>query len=295
MSAEEFKTRLEATRQEIARVEAEMESLGQAKDRAIAAGDGATAVKLKHQVDVLQKPLEDLVITKAAFEAKLRIYKVNEAVALKVRQRLAGELWPSALLLYDQVKGIQAELGPVLEKITQLNDEMLSLANQHKALIGDKIYTPRVPMTEVWYVAANTKLDSLPKLLDVRLPAERERNRVADQLKEQKPTISKILKKINIDWPLCPACGAELLAQRYELAEDGTKGHAEMRCPKHPDQWLSVTIPARPVLSAAGLLIPTKGPLPSGDVSGSVPYKIHSHNLAQPGLTEQNKGVEKTK
>jgi len=232
--------------------------------------------------------LEDLVITKAAYETKLRIIKFNEVDALQIRKRLSDELWPKALTEYEQLKQLQTQLQPVVRKATELKNEMSALILQHNRLMcGDKLWNPPLEIPPEFYVAAEAKLTDPPKLFDTRLSTDRERDHITEQLKKQKPIVSKILSIVKIDWPVCPICETELLAQmrRFELAPDQSKGYVEMSCTKHSDQWISVTIPARPALSAAGHLIPTKGPLALGDIVGSVPYK--SHGLAEmPGLTK---------
>jgi hypothetical protein len=300
LSAEDFRGRLETTKQEIVDVNGKMEALSQAKERAISMGDAAAAKnanrELQQQLPALQKRLEDLTIDRAAFETKLRIHKMNEPKAANIRKHLAEDLWPNAKSLHEQFRAFQAGLRPVLEKGTQMNNEFLALANEHKQLIGEKIYTPRLPIPQEFYAAAAVKLEPLPKSLDVRLPAERERDRVAEQIKLQRPTISRILKRVNIEYPQCPTCGAELLGVRYEVARDESNGYAEMKCAKHPDMWLSVSFPARPVLSAAGHPIPN-APVPLADITGPAASTIQGHDLAQPGLTieDEKQGGKKTK
>jgi hypothetical protein len=299
MSAEEFKTRLEATKREIARVEAEMESLGQAKDRAISAGDGATAVKLKHQVDVLQKPLEDLVITKAAFEAKLRIYKGNEAEALKITGVLADDLYPQGIRHYEKLRALHAEMKSTIENTDQLNEKMVRLANEYRQLTGDKLLTPAIPVPPALYSVVDAKFDvAPPKTFDTRVASRREEERLADLFKEQEPEVAKILKRAGQAWPNCPACGARMLAQRqgpndpaYGISEDGKRAFANFRCQKHSQWTRNIVFPPPPPAPGARYPIPEDS-APVQSVF-AVPPRNDGHGLAQPGLTNQNKGGKK--
>jgi hypothetical protein len=294
MSVQDFRGRLETTKQEIVDVNTKMLALDQAKERAIEMGDGAAAVKSNRDAKALQERLEDLTITKAALEAKLRIYKINEAEALKISHVLADELYPQGLQHYERLRGLAAELKSTIEKITQVNEEMVRLANHHRQLIGDKLLNPQITIPVELYSVIDAKFDvAPPKTLDIRVTSQRESERLKEQFEQQRPAVSKILKKIKIDWPVCPKCGAELLAQRYAMAEDGSKGHASLRCSKHYDQWMEVSFPARPPPPGARYPIPSKDPLPLGDIAGSVLPTIQGHGLAdQPGLTieDENQG-----
>lgn len=54
--------------------------------------EAAKAVDANHRVKALQEQLEDLTITKAALEGKLRFYTQNEPEAAKIREQVAT-LW----------------------------------------------------------------------------------------------------------------------------------------------------------------------------------------------------------
>jgi hypothetical protein len=150
-----------------------------------ARGDAKEVVAMKKEQTAAAELLGGLELVLKSFQSKSKDFTEKlEPEAAKIRKRLADELWPSALAEYDKLEALTVELQPIVEKITQLNNEMAVLTKQHERLIGDKIYTPRIPILEVWYVAANTKLDSLPKSLDIRLPAEREIGR-QDRLKQE--------------------------------------------------------------------------------------------------------------
>jgi len=294
LNQQELEQRLENVVNNIRTSETELKKLREDKKQRILLLRPADLKSMSSRIRELEEQVEDSKLAREALEKEIQEVKEKEPEALKIGKRLAKELWPAALAEYDKLKRIHEELRSVLEKITGLNNEMMNLAIQHKRLIGDKILTPQIPVPPELYSVADAKFDAAPPKLDLRVGTQREQDRLADQLKQQRPTVSKILKHINIAWPLCPTCGAELLAQRYAMAEDGSTGHASLRCSKHPDQWMEVSFPARAPPPGARWPIPSEDPVPIGDVAGSVPSTIQSHRLAQPGLTDQNTGGEKT-
>jgi hypothetical protein len=257
---------------------------------AAAQGNVNDVVAAKKQLPAARELLDGLELVLKTYQKKANDLKEKEPEALKIRKCLSED-WPTALTIHEELKRIQSELRPTLGKITAWNNKSAALASQHKALIGEKIYTPAIPVPPELYAAANVKLEPLAKSLDVRLPSERERDRVENQLRDQRPIVWKFLKRAKIeDYPRCGVCQAELIAQRYELDQAESKGIVEMRCPKHGDQWLTIQIPGRPSLSAAGHPLPNV-PVPLADVTGPAAAKTQSHGLADlPSLTEQHKG-----
>lgn len=297
MSAQDFKGRLETTKQEILLVNAKMLALDQAKEKAIEMGDGAAAIKSKHDARALQERLEDLTITKAALEAKLRICKTNEAKALQIRKRLAEEVYPAGLAKYEKVVRVQAELQPALDEFTTFNNTMIALVNEHNELLGgDVIYMPGFNVPREFYAAASVKLEPLPKVLDIRLASQREEDRLNTLFKEQEPTVSKILKHINIAWPLCQTCGGKMLAYRKSLdlppfKLDANKGYAFLRCPRHGEQTRDISFPTQPEMMVG------KGPTSLPSVVAALPPNLtSSQDLASiPSLATDKKGGGKTK
>jgi hypothetical protein len=262
-----------------------------------AQGDVNKVVAAEKELAVARKLLDGLDLVLKSYQKKSKDLTEREPEAAKIRARLADELWPLALVEYEKLQRLQGELGPILAKVTALNDEMTTLRNQHKCLVGDSMYVLRVPIPQELYLAANAKLETLPKSPDIRLASERERDRLGDALKQQRPTISKILRHVKLEWPLCPTCGAELLATKYELAEDESKGYASLSCPQHPQQYMDINFPARAPPPGPRYPLPeapeAKGPASLGDVAGSVP-PIQSHGSAEtPSLTSQTKGGKK--
>jgi hypothetical protein len=282
-----------------AKVKAQKEviaSLETQSENVAASGDVKKVVAAKKELAAARELLQGYeLVLKSCQKKQTEFNEKLEPQAAKIRARLADELWPAALTEYASLKRILSELRPILDKIAGLNNEMEALAHQHKGLIGEKFYTPRIPVPPKLYSVADVKFEAAPPKLDLRVGTEREQDRLADQLNQQKPTILKILKHLGIEYPLCPTCGAELFAQRYAIAEDGSKGHASLRCSQHPKSWMEVSFPARPPPPGARYPIPSKDPLPLGDIAGSVPA-IPSHGPAETlGRTSQNNRGGKTK
>jgi hypothetical protein len=296
MNKLEIDERLTETQRRIAAQRQIIASLQTQSENVAAQGDAKKVVAAKKELAAARELLDGYeLVLKSCQKAQTEYQEKREPEAEKIRKRLAEDLWPAALVEYERLKRIHGELDPVLKKITGLNNEMEALANQHKGLIGEKFYTPRIPVPPELYSVADAKFEVAPPKLDLRVGSKREQDRLADQLKQQKPTVLKILKHMNIEIPLCPTCGAELLAQRYAMAEDGSKGFASLRCPQHPEQWMEISFPARPPPPGARYPIPSKDPLPLGDIAGSVPA-VPSHGLAEtPGLTGETKGGKKAK
>lgn len=89
-----FTERLAKTKQEITKVTADLEAPQKARENVLTMGEAAKAVDANHRVKALQEQLEDLTITRAALEGKLRFYKHNEPEAATVREQVAT-LWAS--------------------------------------------------------------------------------------------------------------------------------------------------------------------------------------------------------
>jgi hypothetical protein len=298
MNRPEIDERLTDTEHKITAQKQLITSLETQSENMAAQGDAKKVIATKKELTAARELLDGYeLVLKSCQKTQTEYQEKREPEAAKIRKHLAEDLWPSALPLHEQVRAFQAGLEPVLEKITQMNNEFLALANEHKQLIDEKIWTPRIPIPQEIYAAAAVKLETLPKSLDVRLPTEREKDRISGLLQERRPIVMNFLKRSKIEeYPRCPACEAELLVQRYELSEDQSKGYLEMRCSKHGAMWLQIQLPGRPPLSAAGHPLPN-APVPLADVTGPAASKIQSHDLAPPGLTieDEKQGGKKTK
>lgn len=250
----------------------------------------------------LEDQVEDSKLARGALEKELSELKTKkEPEAANIRKRLAEELWPAALAEYEKLPKILAELHPILDKITGLNNEMTTLTRRHKDLVGESILTPQIPVPAELYSLVNVKLGLAPPKLDVRLATERERDHLKEQIEQQRPIVNKILERAGEKWPTCPECGDLMLAGKrgpdtpaYGLSEDGKRGFANFRCPKHSQWTRDIVFPAPPPPPGARYPIPTKDPAPLQSMF-AVPPRNEGHGLAdQPGLTDQHKGGEKT-
>lgn len=300
MNRRELEQRLENVANTIRTSETELKKLREDKKQRILLLHPDELKNISTRIRELEDQAEDSKLARGALEKEIQEFKdKKEPEAARIRKHLQ-ELWPAALAEYGKLPRILAELQPVLEKVTAFNNEMASLTSRHENLLGDSISTPQIPIPPELYAAAEAKIPTIPKSLDVRLATERESERLATLLKEQTPIVSKILKAAGEKWPECPTCGSRMLAQErgplaYNLAEDGSKGFANLRCAKHPDQWRYIVFPAQDVRRGDRILIDGgPGPLQSV-VAGLPPNPTPSHGLATPGLTTQHIGDEKTK
>jgi len=296
LNRQELEQRLETVVNTIQTSEAELKKLREDKKRRILLLHPSDLKNISARIRELEDQVEDNKLARGALEKEIQEFKEKkEPEAAKIRKRLAEELWPAALAEHEKLKRIHGELGPVLEKITALNNEMITLANQHERLIEDGILSPELHVPHQLYLLADMKFDFVPpKSLDVRLAATRERDRLASQFKEQRPVVSKILKHINMAWPVCSICRGELLAWKYELAEDESKGSVNFRCPKHPEQTRDVAFPARAVGPGDRITYgSTPVPMQSA-VAVLPPNPTPSHGLATPSLTDQHRTGGKT-
>ncbi len=239
MAAFEFQDRLGKATAEISRLNAEMEALKARKADALAQGDAANAVKVNHQLKDLQEQLEDASITKAALEAKLRVYKQNEPKAQAIRTRIVEELWPQGIAAVNKIKKLQPEISSVIKEIDRINGTIQNLAAEHEKLVGDGFAVPGIPMPLELERGVTTVLPELPQDLTLKLRSEaiqesRKRAEEAYQAKlvKQKDLLGSYLARANESWPSCESCGAELACTiaRVNLEGDPFGFAFEFRC-----------------------------------------------------------------
>jgi hypothetical protein len=295
LNRQELEQRLENVVNTIRTSETELKRLREEKKQQILKLNPSDLKNMSSRIRELEDQVEDSKLARGALEKEIQEFKdKKEPEAARIRKHLQ-EVWPAALAEYEKLKRIHGELGPVLEKITGLNNEMAVLATQHKRLIEESILDPHLHVPPELYLVANVKFDiAPPKSLDMRLGTEREAQRLADLFKEQAPIVNRILKLAGEAWPNCPACGTRMLAQRrgpndpaYYLAADNSKGFVNFRCQMHGGTK-DVRFPAQPI---AEMMIGIKGSpsLPSA-VADLPPNQ--SHGLETPGLTDQHKEGE---
>jgi hypothetical protein len=220
MAAQEWKGRLETTKQEIVDINAKMDALGQAQDKAISLGDDAAAIKAKHDAKALQEQLEDLVITKAALETKLRIIKKNEPEAADIRKRIAGELWPQGTKVLSKIQQAVADLSNGIQELDQLNGTIFGLAAEHEKLIGESVSVPMIShvISQDLRQVVGIRLPELPETLELKVHSQQVREAQEKQdaifnerMSKQKAQILPYLESANLAWPKCKTCSRELI------------------------------------------------------------------------------------
>lgn len=212
MKRQEVETRLKATATAIATHQKTLQTLNEEKRQKILKLKDGELADLNGRIRQGEQQLEDAQLLKAALTDELRdITEKREPEAAKIRKHLQ-ELWAPTIAEYEKLPPILRELQPILEKVTAFNNEANTLANQHESLIGDSI-----PIPQELQSVCNLKFGALPKTLDTRLASERQEQGLADLLKEQEPTISKILRYAGQTWPNCPICGSRMLAYKRSL------------------------------------------------------------------------------
>jgi hypothetical protein len=300
LNRQELEQRLENVVNNIRTSETELKRLREEKKQRILLLHPNELKTISSRIRELEDQVADNKLAQEALKKEIQEFKEKEPEAAKILKRLT-EFWPTAVAEYERLMQIHSELRAALQKITVLNDKMMALRNQHRNLIGDSIYTPQIPIPREIYLAAEAKLGALPKALDLRLASEREQERIADQLKQQRPIVSRILERAGEKWPVCPLCEDPMLASprgpdpAYKLSEDGSSGYVLFRCPKHPEQTRDIVFPARQVRPMDRIL-PFQGPVSPRTVSvfeESLHSRNQSHGSATPGLTTtQQKGGE---
>jgi hypothetical protein len=133
--ADELERRLREADQKSARIKSEMERLGQERGRALAAGDTSLSVRLKRQLAEQQDALEDLKITKAAIEGKLRVYTQNASEAAKLRDQ-ANAFWEEGRALVEEFAKMQARARVLYQKALELEGKISELGREHFRLVG---------------------------------------------------------------------------------------------------------------------------------------------------------------
>ncbi len=239
MTVVEFRERLGSTKEAIQRVTSEMEALKARKSEAISEGDDSNAIKINRQLKDFQSQLEELTITKAALEAKLRVYKQNEPKAQAIRTRILEELWPQGIAAVNKIKELQPEISSVIKDVDRINGTIRNLAAEHEKLVGDGFGVPGIPMPLEFERGVTTVLPELPQDLELKLRSEniqesRKRAEETHQAKlvKQKDLLGSYLARGNQAWPSCKSCGAELVCTTARVNVEGNPfGFAfEFRC-----------------------------------------------------------------
>jgi hypothetical protein len=221
MSAQEkeFKGCLESTKQEIVDVNAKMLALGQAKEKAIEMGDGAAAIKSKHEAKALQERLEDLTITKAALEAKLRICKADEAKAEKVRVEISAA-WNQLAPLVDTIIQAQESVKQACGEITKVQVQIGSLARKHSELVPENFETPILRFAKEIIYFPNIPLTPLTPWRYLT-ESERQAEKAARHEEERQRAIEQA--------PVCKKCNERMEPDR-KMGHEGKMGSVWCYC-----------------------------------------------------------------
>jgi len=147
--AEQLTARLCEVDQKAAKIKSQMAPLIQEREQALVAGNTATSVSLKHQLNELQERLEDLEYAKKAVQAKLRVYDQKAPDAAKVRDK-ANALWQEGRglideegrALIDQFVKMQSRARIVYGKALELDSKIEALGKEHLRLVGRDMHGP---------------------------------------------------------------------------------------------------------------------------------------------------------
>lgn len=224
-----FQERLVKTKQEIAKVTADLEAAKNGKTEALVAGQDSKAIDLNHQLKIFQDRLEDLAITKAALEGKLRFYKQNEPEAAKIREQAAASWSQLVDVVAGMASGVQQARKAITEgfsKSAQVEAELNSLAAKHLQLTGEPL---RLPDWTLWardhshaleVLMANNNSLEIP-LSPWTYVSETERREAKARAEAKAKKAQEARVKIAIEQaPICEECKKPMTLRRY-VGNDG--------------------------------------------------------------------------
>jgi len=147
--AEQLTARLGEVEKKSAKIKSEMAPLIQEREQALVAGNTATSVSLKHQLNELQERLEDLEYAQKAVQAKLRVYDQKAPDAAKVRDKV-NALWQEGRglideegrALIDQFVKMQSRARIIYGKALELDSKIEALGKEHLRLVGRDMHGP---------------------------------------------------------------------------------------------------------------------------------------------------------
>jgi hypothetical protein len=224
MSKQEFAARLAERDDEITKLISELEEVKARKAEWLTAAKPAKDMEpLNEQLRIGQERLEDLAVTKAALEAKLRIYAQNEPEAAEIRKQIVDEVWPQVPKVLSKMQQALSGVSSAISELDSLNGSTRKLLPEYERLTGESlvgvpIISNLIPL-ELRHVAA-TQLPKLPETLELRFESEeikkaQEKMDAAFNAKmaKQKALILPYLQAQNMQWPVCKrdGCGKELV------------------------------------------------------------------------------------
>ena len=151
--ADQLTARLREVDQKGAKIKSQMAPLIQQRDEALAAGNVSVSVALKHQLNELQERLEDLEYSKAAAQAKLRVYDQRAPEAAKVRDK-ANAFWEEGRALIDEFVKMQSRARILHAKCLELDNKTGTLGHEHLRLVGRDMRSPPSITTTIYQLGA---------------------------------------------------------------------------------------------------------------------------------------------
>jgi hypothetical protein len=215
MSAGEFTDRLAKTNEEIKRLTSGLEAAKASKIQWLTEGKPAKGVQaLNDQLRIGQEHLEDLAITKAALEGKLRVYAQNQTKAVKLREEVKLT-WDEARSLIGLIAKHQEDVSNLLEKINALEAKIRGNARKHLELVGEQMNEPgSIAIYQALAFAGSSveRIKPYPAWTFVSENERRERVAMieAGQIKLQE----KRAEIAQAHAPLCPDCGNPMTLNR---------------------------------------------------------------------------------
>jgi chromosome segregation ATPase len=225
-----FQERLTKTKQEIQKVTADLEAAKKSKAEALAAGEDSKAINSNHQLKTFQDRLEDLTITKAALEGKLRFYKQNEPEGPKICEQVAARLSQLADIHAGRVAVVQQARQTITESFTKsapIEAEINDLVAKHLQLTGEMLRIPDTTLLNRAYYDAQTHLTD--KILDAPwppweyIPEKKRLDEIAKRKAEAKAGQAARIKIAIEQAPLCVVC-KKPMPLNTKIGRDGEVG-----------------------------------------------------------------------
>jgi hypothetical protein len=243
MSVLEFKERLTKTNDEITKLTSVLEESKARKVQWLTAAKPARDLKaLNEELRVGQQSLEDLAITKAALEGKLRIYAQNEPAAADKRKEVIAADERCREHVEALIK-LQQETRPHIEAVLMENAAIGRLDEEHLALVGERMNIPHIAVP---YQASNFAGSNVPPIQPLRpwqYASEEERTIIRKQELEKKLEQHEARIEIAEEHaPLCPQCllgniETKMKVNRRAGRDDApgqsiTRHHWSLKCPR---------------------------------------------------------------
>jgi hypothetical protein len=219
---QEYVERLAKVDNEITQLTSQLGELKATKLTWLTAGKRVADMKpLNEQLRLGQQQLEDLAVTKAALEAKLRIYAQNHDKATELRDQ-ANQAYDRGRAHIDALVELQTEAIPHVHGIQEESSAIGRLAQKHLELVGENMNEPHieVPHQALAFAAEGVRGVSSGLGPIKPLPAwtyVSDEEHAAKRAAEHEARMKEHEKRIKIaeeNAPPCPSCGAKMLVDR---------------------------------------------------------------------------------